>query len=519
MVISRALISVSDKRSLTELGRALAQRGVEIISTGGTARALREAGIAVTNIELVTNYPEMLGGRVKTLHPMIHGGLLARRDWPEDRADLERHGIVTIDLVVVNLYPFEATISQSGVTVADAIEQIDIGGVALLRAAAKNFESVTVVSDPDDYPEIIRQIQASRQVDELTRRRLAVKAFQQTARYDRMIGDWLADHLLPPAAEPERFPAQLDVHLERAEILRYGENPHQAGALYRRTGAGGLAHAEQLHGKGMSFTNWLDADGAWSAVQAFERSAIVIVKHATPCGIAESDDPVTAYRWALASDPVSAFGGIVASNRAFDLATAKAIDEIFTEVVLAPDFAPDALELLRRKANRRLLRVPPPVDPAELEFRSLPGGLIAQDRDTIEPEIEMRVVTERAPTAEEHAALAFAWRCVQPVKSNAIVLAAARQPASLATVGIGTGQPNRVDAVRQAVTRAGEAARGSVLASDAFFPFSDGVEAAAQAGVTAIIQPGGSVRDEEVIATANRRGIAMVFTGVRHFRH
>ncbi|MCZ7574216.1 MAG: bifunctional phosphoribosylaminoimidazolecarboxamide formyltransferase/IMP cyclohydrolase [Ardenticatenaceae bacterium] len=519
MPISRALISVSDKRGLTELGRTLVQRGIEIISTGGTARALREAGLAVTTIELVTNYPEMLGGRVKTLHPMIHGGLLARRDRPEDQADLERHGIVTIDLVVVNLYPFEATVSLPGVAVTEAIEQIDIGGVALLRAAAKNFEAVTVVSDPDDYPEIIRQLQAGREVDEPTRRRLAVKAFQQTARYDRLIGDWLADHLLPPAGEPERFPAQIDLHLERATILRYGENPHQSGALYRRPGAGGLAHAEQLHGKGMSFTNWLDADAAWSAVRAFERPAVVIVKHATPCGIAESDDLVTAYRWALASDPVSAFGGIVAANRPLALAAAEALDGIFTEVVLAPDFTSEALEFLRHKANRRLLRVPALTDPAEIEFRSLPGGLIAQDRDAVEHEIAMRVVTERPPTAEERAALAFAWRCVQPVKSNAIVLAAAREPGGFATVGIGTGQPNRVDAVRPPRARAGEAARGSVLAGDAFFPFADGVEAAAEAGVTAIIQPGGSVRDNEGIASANRHGIAMVFTGVRHFRH
>lgn len=519
MIISRALISVSDKRGLIELGRALAQRGVEIISTGGTARALREAGIAVTNIELVTNYPEMLGGRVKTLHPMIHGGLLARRHVPEDRADLERHGIVTIDLLVVNLYPFEATVSRPDVAVAEAIEQIDIGGVALLRAAAKNFESVTVVSDPDDYPEVIRQIQATRQVDEPTRRRLAVKAFQQTARYDGLIGDWLATHLLEPEPAAERFPPALELHLERAEVMRYGENPHQAGALYRRPGAGGLAHAGQLHGKGMSYTNWLDADAAWGAVQAFERPAIVIVKHASPCGIAESDDLAAAYRWALASDPVSAFGGIVAANRPLDLPTAQALDEIFTEMVLAPDFTPEALEFLRRKANRRLLRVPPLADPTEVEFRSIPGGLIAQDRDAVEPEVAMRVVTGRAPTAEERAALAFAWRCVQPVKSNAIVLAAVREPGSFATVGIGTGQPNRVDAVRHAAARAGAAARGSVLASDAFFPFPDGIEAAAEAGVTAIIQPGGSVRDDEAIATANRHGLAMVFTGVRHFRH
>jgi phosphoribosylaminoimidazolecarboxamide formyltransferase/IMP cyclohydrolase len=548
MSILRALISVSDKQQLVPFAQGLSELNIEIISTGGTARALREEGVSVTPIEVLTNFPEMLGGRVKTLHPMIHGGLLARRTLDSDKQDLERHGIVTIDLLVVNLYPFEATINQPGVTLAQAIEKIDIGGVALLRAAAKNWEDVTVVCDPADYEDVLAQLRETRHLDYQTRARLAAKAFRHTAYYDTIISRWLTAQLDPtPGASQTRsasslqevrssptgpgeitdadaepadlFPETIAMQLARAELLRYGENPHQQGALYRRPGAGGLADARQLQGKGMSYTNWLDADGAWNAVQSFERPAVVIVKHASPCGIAEADSLATAHRWALACDPVSAFGGIVAVNRPLDLDVATAIDTVFTEVVLAPEYTPEALEFLRKKSNRRLLRVPPLANPTEPEVRSIPGGFIAQERDTIEPKITLRTVSNRKPTEPERAVLTFAWRCVLPVKSNAIVVAKEVEPGVFATVGIGTGQPNRVDSVRHAVTRAGKQAQGAVLASDAFFPFPDGIEVALQAGITAIAHPGGSVRDEEGISVVNNAEATMVFTGVRHFRH
>ncbi len=514
-MISRALLSVSDKRGIVELARALHELNVEIVSTGGTARLLTENGIPVTPVEKVTGYPEMLGGRVKTLHPAIHGALLARRDNPADVEDLERHGIAPLDMVVVNLYPFEQTVSRSDVSLEEAIEQIDIGGVTLLRAAAKNYRHVTVVSDPEDYALVVEELRRYGEVREETRARLAVKAFQATARYDAAIRSWLAARLLDGEDAP--FPDVLLVHAVKAGDLRYGENPHQRGALYRRPEGGGLAHAEQLHGKGMSYTNWLDAEGAWLAVQPFKEPAVVIVKHASPCGVAVHERLSVAYKHALASDPVSAFGGIVAVNRPLDLETAREIDRIFTEVVLAPDFEPEALEFLKRKTNRRLLRVPPLRRP-EVEVRAIPGGFIAQTRDAVEEPIEMRPVTARHPTESERQALAFAWRAILAVKSNAIVVARPVE-GGFATVGIGTGQPSRVDAVRLALQKAGAQAAGAVLASDAFFPFPDGVELAAEAGVTAVIQPGGSVRDAEVIAAADGANMAMVFTGVRHFRH
>nr|WP_290668886.1 bifunctional phosphoribosylaminoimidazolecarboxamide formyltransferase/IMP cyclohydrolase [Ardenticatena sp.] len=514
-MIRRALLSVSDKRGLVELATALRELGIELISTDGTARLLQENGIPVTPIEAVTGMPEILGGRVKTLHPMIHGGLLARRDRPEDVEDMHRHAIVGIDLVVVNLYPFEATVARDDVTVEEAIEQIDIGGVTLLRAAAKNYRYVTVVSDPDDYPALIDALRAHhRQVPEAMRAAFAVKAFRQTALYDAMISDWLADHLETDVAP---FPDVLPFGARKATDLRYGENPHQQGALYRVPNAGGLAHAEQLQGKGMSYTNWLDAEGAWLAVQQFETPAVVIVKHASPCGIATHPDLVQAYRHALASDPVSAFGGIVAVNRPVDKALAEAMDDLFIEVLLAPEITPEAREHLAKKKNRRVLVVPPLRVPY-VETRSIPGGFIRQTPDAIEAPVAMQCVTTREPTDEERATLDFAWRACLAVKSNAIVLARAIE-GGFATVGIGTGQPSRVDAVRLAVRKAGEQAVGAVMASDAFFPFPDGVEVAAEAGVTAVIQPGGSRRDAEVIETANRYQMAMVLTGVRHFRH
>lgn len=514
-MIQRALISVHDKTGLIELGRGLAELGIEVISTGGTAKALKEAGVPVTPIELVTGVPEMLGGRVKTLHPKVHGGLLARRHVPEDESDLGKHGIVKIGLLAVNLYPFEETVARPGVTLDEAIEQIDIGGVALLRAASKNHRDVTVLSDPADYEHVLEQLRVEGEVDDGLRATLAVKAFHATARYDAAIAGYLSD--ATGTGETVRFPNRLTIGATKVEEMRYGENPHQAGALYQVRGAGGLANAEQLHGKGMSYTNWLDAEGAWLSVQEFETPTVVIVKHASPCGIATNEVLAQAWYHALASDPISAFGGVVALNRPVDLATARAIDEIFTEIVLAPDFDPLALDLLSAKKNRRLLRVPP-LTGNDQELRAIPGGFIVQERDRPERDIRMTVVSERAPTEEEQAALTFAWRAIVGVKSNAIVLARAVL-GGYATVGIGTGQPNRVHAVALAVQKAGDRAAGSVLASDAFFPFPDGPEAAMQAGVRAIIQPGGSVRDDEVIATANAHDAAMVTTGVRHFRH
>lgn len=514
-MIQRALLSVSDKRGIVKLARALTERGVEIVSTGGTARVLQEHHVAVTPIEVVTGYPEMLGGRVKTLHPHVHGALLARRDHPDDVRDLQRNGIATFDLIAVNLYPFTETISRDDVSIEEALEQIDIGGVALLRAAAKNYRYVTVLSDPDDYDRVIERVRADGDVDEQLRAELAAKAFRQTARYDTAIGAWFDRALQREEAGPS--PEVLAIYATRAGTLRYGENPHQQGALYRVPAAGGLAHAEQLHGKGMSYTNWLDVEGAWIGVQAFDEPAVVVVKHASPCGVATHPTLATAYRHAYASDPVSAFGSVVALNRPVDLATARTIDEVFTEVIVAPAFADDALAFLKENENRRLLRVPA-TSASSPEIRAIPGGFIIQTRDRIEHPIAMEVVTQREPSETERAALAFAWRAILQVKSNAIVLARAVEEGH-ATVGIGTGQPSRVDAVRQAVEKAGEDTQRAVLASDAFFPFPDGIEVAIRAGVSAVIQPGGSIRDRAVIAAADDAGIAMVFTGVRHFRH
>lgn len=514
-MIQRALLSVFDKQGIVELGQTLTELGAELVSTGGTAALLKENHIAVTPVELVTGFPEMLGGRVKTLHPHIHGALLARRDKPEDTQDLQQQGIATLDLVAVNLYPFKATVAQHDTAIDEAIEQIDIGGVALLRAAAKNYRYVTVLSDPADYGQVITQLRTDGDVSVDLRKRLAVKAFQQTARYDAFISEWLARNLVD--ADAREFPGVLSMRATKAGDLRYGENPHQRGALYRLPNGGGLAHAEQLHGKGMSYTNWLDAEGAWQAVQQFTEPAAVVVKHTSPCGIATHSTLETAYRHALESDSVSAFGGVVAVNRSLDVDTAAAIDEIFTEIILAPDFAPDALELLVQKRNRRLLRVPPLTVPGS-EIRAIPGGFIAQTRDHAEATIDMQTVTERRPSEAEREALAFAWRAIVQVKSNAIALAQSID-GGFATVGIGTGQPSRIDAIRQAIEKAGDAAKAAVLASDAFFPFPDSVEAASDAGITAIIQPGGSIRDDESIAAANAAGMAMVFTGVRHFKH
>jgi len=505
----RALISVSDKAGVTDLARGLANLGWEIVSTGGTARTIAEAGVAVTPVEELTGFPEILGGRVKTLHPAVHGGILARRDLDSDRADLDRQGIAPIDLVACNLYPFQQTVSRPGVTLAEAVEQIDIGGVTLLRAAAKNFAHVAVVTDPADYSAVLQEIEQNGTVSEEMRRDLALKAFEHTAAYDAAISRYLQGEL-----SGEAFPRTLALAFEYASTFRYGENPHQAGALYRLPGGTGVAYARQLHGKGMSYTNWLDADGAWLAANDFSEPTVAIIKHASPCGIASADTLVDAYRAALASDPISAFGGVVAVNRPLDLSTAQAIDEIFTEIVMAPAFEEDALALLRGKKNRRLLEVPPSAEGRVWDLRGIDGGLLVQERDYPDPSEDWKVVTERAPTDEEMAAMRFGWRAIRHVKSNAILFAK-----GTATVGIGTGQPSRVDSVRLAAQKAGDAARGAIMASDAFFPFPDGVEVAAEAGVTAVVQPGGSIRDELVIEAANKAGMAMVFTGRRHFRH
>ncbi len=504
--MKRALFSVFDKTGLEAFAGALARRKVELVASGGTARALAAAGLNVTTVEAVTGFPEMIGGRVKTLHPAIHAGILARRT-PDDLAELAAQNLSPIDLVVVNLYPFQSTVARPETTLAEAIEQIDIGGVALLRAAAKNFEWVTVVCDPADYGAVAAEIERGGDTTRETRARLALKAFRHTASYDAAITRYLAS----PDGEA-KFPATLTLALEKVDDLRYGENPHQHAALYRAPNQPGLADARQLHGKALSYTNWLDVDGAWRAANDFDAPTVVIVKHTTPSGIASADSLVRAYLDARDCDPTSAFGGVVALNRAVDAETARAILELFTEVVIAPRFDDAAREMLQAKKDLRLLECATP-RAAGWELRSIAGSYLAQEQDTTDA-VEWRVVSQRAPTLEEEHALRFAWRAEKFVKSNAIVLARETR-----TVGIGAGQMSRVDSVKIAVEKAGERAHGAVLASDAFFPFPDGVEAACRAGVTAIAHPGGSLRDDESIEIANRYGAAMVLTGTRHFRH
>jgi len=508
----RALLSVWDKTGIVDIARRLHEIGFELISTGGPLRAIADAGIPVRAVSDVTGSPEMLGGRVKTLHPAIHGGLLARRDRPDQMAELASYGIGTIDLVVANLYPFGEVVSRPGVTLDDALEHIDIGGPTMIRAAAKNFPAVLVLVDPSDYEPVLDALAAGG-LDGVPldmRRNLAAKAFAHVAAYDSVIAAYLR-----PAGG---FPDHLPLAGERMATLRYGENPHQEAAIYRLLnprGTRGVAAWRVLSGKEMSYNNYLDAVAAWTAAADFPGPAVSIIKHNLPCGLATHEDLSQAFLTAHASDPVSAFGGVVALNRPVDAHTASLITDHFFEVVLAPAFSPDALEELRRKKNLRVVEVPDTGMEDPLEVRVLDGAMLVQTLDRAEPDpASWKTVTRRAPTESELKSLAFAWRAVRHVKSNAIVLAI-----GTATVGIGGGQPNRVDAVRIAVERAGARARGSVLASDAFFPFPDGVEAAAEAGVTAIAQPGGSVRDAEVIAAADRAGIAMVFTGIRHFRH
>jgi phosphoribosylaminoimidazolecarboxamide formyltransferase/IMP cyclohydrolase len=505
MTIRRALLSVYDKTGLVEFASALGGAGVELVASGGTADHLSRAGLSVTPVEDLTGLPAILGGRVKTLHPAIHAAILAR-DTADDQATLEVQGWGPIDLVVVNLYPFVETVSRPGVTDAEAIEQIDIGGVALLRAAAKNHARVTVVVDPADYGQVVEAAARGEDVPADLRRQLAYKAFAHTAAYDVAI----ANYLTPDAG----LPPTLAVALPQAQTLRYGENPHQAAALYALPGIGPLG-GELLQGKPLSYNNLLDLDAAWRCASSFRADGTptaVIVKHLNPTGVAQAETLASAFEAALASDPVSAFGGVIASSVPFDRQAAEALGDLFVEAIAAPGFDRGAREVLASRQDCRLL-VMGDLAEARFEVRSVRGGLLAQTLD-LGDEAEWRVVTQRQPTEAEMHALRFAWRAVAHVKSNAIVFAQGS-----ATVGIGGGLPSRVDAVRLAATKAGERARGAVMASDAFFPFPDGVEVAAEAGVMAVVEPGGSLRDEQVIQAADRLGLAMCFTGVRHFRH
>jgi phosphoribosylaminoimidazolecarboxamide formyltransferase/IMP cyclohydrolase len=525
--IERALISVSDKRGVEEFAAGLTAFGIQIFSTGGTAKLLRAQGLAVRDVSEVTGFPEMLDGRVKTLHPVVHGGLLGVRSNPEHIRQMREHGIEPIDLVAVNLYPFEQTAAKPGVRFEEVIENIDIGGPSMIRSAAKNFADVTVVVDPADYPALLREIQLSGgSTSDVTRTRLARKAFATTASYDGAISTtlqkWAAStgattgDLIPVRSLPDR----LHLNLHKITDLRYGENPHQQAALYDDPAANarGLAHARQLQGKELSYNNLVDLEAAWRLVTEFSQPTTAIIKHTNPCGIASAASLGESYLRALAVDPVSAFGSVIAFNHAVDTATAGELAKLFVEAVVAPHFDSAASECLAAKKNLRLMEMPAAGDEYGLQLKSIGGGLLVQTPDTVgaRPQ-EWKCVTERQPTESERRALIFAWRVVKHVKSNAIVFA--REDV---VVGIGAGQMSRVDSVRLAVTKARElkhSLEGAVVGSDAFFPFPDGVEEAAHAGATAVVQPGGSMRDAEVIAAANRLGLAIMLTGVRHFRH
>jgi phosphoribosylaminoimidazolecarboxamide formyltransferase / IMP cyclohydrolase len=514
----RALLSVSDKAGLVDFARRLAEAGIALVSTGGTAKALRDAGLAVQDVSDLTGFPEMMEGRVKTLHPKVAGGILARRGDPAHEAALREHGIQPIDVVVVNLYPFEAAAGAEGATTDELVEQVDIGGPSLVRAAAKNHEHVLVVTDPRQYDMVAKAIERDEVSPEL-RRELALRAFQHTARYDAIIARALSKRF-----GLTDYPEHLVFAFDRIETLRYGENAHQRAAFYQKAGPRNvnepsIVKARQLHGKQLSYNNILDADIALEAVKEFpERPACVIVKHATPCGIAAADTVHEAWRDALACDPYSPFGGIVAVNRQLDLATAQAIGDLFLEIIVAPSFAPDALEHLQRKKGLRLLEVEGldrPYQRSGTQIRSVTGGLLVQDRDLKEHDPSAwKTVTRRQPTPEQLASLHFAARCVKHIRSNAVVFCQGTR-----TVGIGGGQTARVDSTFIATHKGSDRIRGSVMASDAFFPFRDAIDVAAEHGVAAIVQPGGSIRDAEVIAAADEHGIAMVFSGQRSFRH
>ncbi len=558
--IKRALISVSDKAGLAEFASALAGFGIEIISTGGTAKSLREHGLTVTDVSDVTGFPEMMDGRVKTLHPKIHGAFLALRDNPKHVASMNEHRIDLIDLVVVNLYPFEETVAKDGVSIEEAVENIDIGGPAMIRSASKNWRDVAVVTDSRLYAEIVEELnQTQGSLSLETRQRLAALAYTRTASYDLTISSYLAKQLsnddlerleplnplghlafieldeddgsVPGAvatgdlSSANELPEYKIIELAKVTDLRYGENPHQRAALYDDGTGGGIAGAEQLHGKEMSFNNYVDAEAAWNLVQDFDDLAVAIIKHTNPSGIGTGSSNEEAYRRALSTDPVSAFGGIVAFNRTVDAAVAASVIEVFSEVIVAPEYDEDALNIFRTKKNLRILRATARSEESEIsnfkfqiEYKQISGGFLVQDQDVHRLDLsELNFVTKRKPNADELTAMQLAWTACKHVKSNAIVFASAHQ-----TLGVGAGQMNRVDSVRIAAMRAERfelSLKGSALASDAFFPFRDNVDEAAKFGVSAIIQPGGSIKDDESIAAANEHGIAMVFTGIRHFKH
>jgi phosphoribosylaminoimidazolecarboxamide formyltransferase/IMP cyclohydrolase len=517
--IKHALLSVSDKTGLVAFAEVLHGLGVTLLSTGGTAARLREAGVPVTDVSDYTGFPEMLDGRVKTLHPRIHGGILARRDLPAHVDALDAHGIPPIDLVVVNLYPFGATIAKADCTLEEAIENIDIGGPAMVRSAAKNHAHVAVVTDPADYPALAAELNASGgSLSRATRFELAKKAFSHTAAYDGAISNYLT--ALEPEGGRARFPSRLNLQFEKVQDLRYGENPHQEAAFYRDLEplAGALAGYRQIQGKELSYNNIADADAAWECVKTFDEPACVIIKHANPCGAAIADTLLAAYRLAFSTDPTSAFGGIIAFNRPLDGTTAKAVAQHFVEVIIAPEVDAEARAALGAKGNIRVLELPLGQDGNRYDFKRVGGGLLVQMPDAVNVAVaDLKVVSRKAPTDAQLRDLCFAWRVAKFVKSNAILFALDGQ-----TVGVGAGQMSRVDSARIAVIKArnaGLSLTGSVVASDAFFPFRDGIDVIAEAGASAVIQPGGSLRDEEVIAAADEHGMAMVFTGFRHFRH
>jgi phosphoribosylaminoimidazolecarboxamide formyltransferase / IMP cyclohydrolase len=516
--VRQALISVSDKAGVVDFARALASAGVAILSTGGTAKLLQQSGILVTEVSTYTGFPEMLDGRVKTLHPKVHGGLLARRDLPAHMAAIAAHGIDTIDLLVVNLYPFQQTVARPDCPLDEAIENIDIGGPAMLRAAAKNWGGVAVVVDPADYARVLDDVLNDGAVHEALRFELACKAFAHTAAYDGAIANYLTT--VRPDGTREAHPDTLSLQFRKVQSMRYGENPHQTAAFYRDpdAAAGTLGHYRQLQGKELSYNNVADADAAWECAKSFDEPACVIVKHANPCGVATGADALEAYRLAFETDPTSAFGGIIAFNRPLDGPCAEQVARQFVEVVIAPGYAAEARQVLAAKQNVRLLEIPIARASNRLDVKRVGGGVLVQSPDernlTVE---ELRVVTRRQPTDAERRDLLFAWRVAKFVKSNAIVFCGGGR-----TLGVGAGQMSRIDSARIAsikAANAGLALAGSVVASDAFFPFRDGLDVVIDAGAVAVIQPGGSVRDDEVIAAADERGIAMCFTGVRHFRH
>lgn len=514
-MIKRALISVSDKTGIIEFAKELDKLGIEIISTGGTAKAISEAGVKVINISDITGFPECLDGRVKTLHPKVHAGLLAIRNNPEHMNQLKELGIETIDMVVINLYPFKQTILKENVELEEAIENIDIGGPTMLRAAAKNYQDVVVVVDPKDYSIILEELKSSKDVCIQTKFKLAYKVFEHTSHYDTLISTYLRSKL-----GEEFFPETLSLTYEKVQDMRYGENPHQKAVFYREVGKniGCLTSAKQLHGKELSFNNINDTNGALDLLKEYEEPTVVAVKHANPCGVGSADSIYEAYMKAYEADPVSIFGGIVAANREIDARTAEEINKIFVEIVIAPSYSQEALDILTQKKNIRILQldnISQKLPKGTYDMKKVAGGMLVQDyNNELLNKDDIKYVTEKKPTDKEMGDLIFAMKVVKQTKSNAIVLAKDKQ-----TVGIGPGQANRVTAAKIAIEYGGEKTKGAVLASDAFFPFPDVVEAAAAAGVTAIIQPGGSVRDQESIDACNKYGIAMIFTGMRHFKH